>query len=84
MNFALSSTAELYREHRRTLSAKKKLRIADELQRRHDEQNCPRGFFPRDRWYTYSDQRWRYNYDGRAVLDDVFCEFRRFDFRLML
>lgn len=46
MKLHLASTAELYAEHRRTGSDRKRQRIAAELQRRHDEQNMPRLVFP--------------------------------------
>jgi hypothetical protein len=36
---SLASCAELYAEHRRTASPRKRARIAAELQRRHDEWN---------------------------------------------
>jgi hypothetical protein len=37
MKVSFASTEELYREHRRTESVKKKAAIVRELQRRHDE-----------------------------------------------
>lgn len=39
MKFSLVSCAELYAEHRRTASRRKRAKIAAELQRRHDEWN---------------------------------------------
>jgi hypothetical protein len=39
MKVSLASCAELYAEHRRTASPRKRAQIAAELQRRHDEWN---------------------------------------------
>ena len=39
MNIFLASTADLYAEHRRTQSRRKREKIAAELQRRHDALN---------------------------------------------
>jgi hypothetical protein len=39
MKVSLASEAELYAEHRRTASPRKRAKIAAELQRRHDERN---------------------------------------------
>ncbi|HWM26556.1 MAG TPA: hypothetical protein VNP98_17195 [Chthoniobacterales bacterium] len=51
MKLHLASTAELYVEHRRTGSTRKRQRIAAELQRRHDEQNQRPGY-PQT-WWTW-------------------------------
>jgi hypothetical protein len=70
MKLSLASTAELYREHRRTQSRRKKEKIADELQRRHDEQNG--GEYV---WGAYL------NLLGGGEQWVLFC---RYDFRLLL
>jgi hypothetical protein len=50
MNIFLASTADLYAEHRRTQSRRKREKIAAELQRRHDELLIPAGM-SRDKWW---------------------------------
>jgi hypothetical protein len=51
MKLSLASTAELYAEHRRTGSTRKRQRIAAELQRRHDEIMCRPGYG--NTWWTW-------------------------------
>lgn len=53
MNVTFASTADLYAEHRRTQSRRKKLRIARELQRRHDELNTRPGYG--NSWWQYAE-----------------------------
>jgi hypothetical protein len=72
MNLHLASTAELYAEHRRTGSDRKRQRIANELQRRHDEQNCVPGLSSLVWWQWSGPYSW--NYDP----------IQRYDFALLL
>jgi hypothetical protein len=44
MNILLASTADLYAEHRRTESRRKREKIAAELQRRHDAMYARPGY----------------------------------------
>jgi hypothetical protein len=83
MKLSLASTAELYREHRRTQSRRKKERIAGELQRRHDEQNCPPGMFPRDRWFVPNGEKIVRTPMGPRV-ETVYYSIRRYEFAIML
>jgi hypothetical protein len=73
MNLNLASTAELYAEHRRTLSLSKKKKIAAELQRRHDELNCLPGHGLT--WWII---------DRRIGSEVIHSRIQRFDFVLML
>jgi hypothetical protein len=74
MNLYLASTAELYAEHRRTESAKKNLKIAAELQRRHDEQYSRPGL-PLS-WFCWE------GYGSPGTWDGWF-EMFRYDFRFL-
>lgn len=70
MKLHLASTAELYAEHRRTGSDRKRQRIANELQRRHDEKMARPG---------YGNVWWMWNGD-----DIGFEPVMRVDFALQL
>lgn len=70
MNLLFASTAELYAEHRRTASPKKKLKIAAELQRRHDE--------------TYTRSSRPANVDWYFWTNRGFIPYRRYNFALLL
>jgi hypothetical protein len=81
MRVSLASTADLYREHRRSQSAKKKSKVAAELQRRHDEQNYRPG---------YPGTWWQWEgfvlLDGERVVSTSgghWQQITRFDFSLL-
>jgi hypothetical protein len=82
MKVQLSSSAELYAEHRRTESRRKRERIAAELQRRHDELNCPPGF-QKDRWwmptlkFEWEPCSWE---EGGGHYEPIYESFHRFEF----
>jgi hypothetical protein len=69
MNIFLASTADLYAEHRRTQSRRKKEKIANELQRRHDEHYSRPGHG--NDWFTYQGSKFGW------------VNIPRFDFRLL-
>jgi hypothetical protein len=75
MKLSLASTAELYREHRRTQSRRKKEKIADELQRRHDEQNGG------VTWRVFDGYEWS-RHDRRLYA--TYLQIQRYNFRLLL
>jgi len=79
MKFALASTADLYREHRRTPSKRKRERIAGELQRRHDELNSRPGY-PRSWWV------WERHLAAGASAPSAgrYVRIHRFDFAIEL
>jgi len=81
MNIFLASSAELYREHRRTASARKKQRIAAELQRRHDELNCRPGY-RKKAWWCIELVTLRDCFGVR--LEHRLRSYHRFDFALEL
>lgn len=77
MKLHLASTAELYAEHRRTGSTRKRQRIAAELQRRHDEQYGASGV-----WLFYEGQKRVGRFEKRLV--EIWFPVRAFDFGLCL
>lgn len=84
MKLHLASTAELYAEHRRTGSTRKRQRIAAELQRRHDElTNFIRPGEGKVLWWgvTYV---FRSNGDGTGFFEQQYFAIRRFDFSIGL
>jgi hypothetical protein len=84
MKIGLASCAELYAEHRRTASPRKREKIAAELQRRHDEWNCPPGH-ERDRWWMYIETQPVRAWNGAILrFEDVYRAYRRFVFSLWL
>lgn len=86
MKLHLASTAELYAEHRRTGSTRKRQRIAAELQRRHDEQMQPPGL-SEDRWWWPTGEREfvRSRFEkGGGHWSIKYYAIRRFEFALFL
>lgn len=83
MKLHLASTAELYAEHRRTGSTRKRQRIAAELQRRHDEIFQPPGVWPLDRWYLLDEFEVIKTPLGDR-LEPRYFEIPRVDFALLL
>lgn len=78
MRLSLASCAELYAEHRRTASPRKRAQIAAELQRRHDEWN--EGSYT---WSFYDGQEWEGRFPNRRLVDTWF-ESLAFNFALWL
>lgn len=86
MKLHLASTAALYAEHRRTGSDRKRQRIANELQRRHDEQMIPFGLEPDRWWWPTGERTWfpsRFE-TGGGHWEIKYYPIRRFDFALFL
>lgn len=83
MKLSLASTAELYAEHRRTGSDRKRQRIAAELQRRHDELMEPFGMFPAGKWWVPNGFEIVHTPLGPAT-EPVYFSIWRFDFALQL
>lgn len=82
MRISLSSTAELYAEHRRTASRRKRERIAAELQRRHDEANSRPGYG--NAWFIVERVIEYRSLSGALVAAPVLKQIMRFDFALWL
>lgn len=87
MKVSLASSAELYAEHRRTASRRKRAKIAAELQRRHDEWMKRPGFSEQLSWWTaYGHTLEKYRHNGglrtRKVVN--WLKIPRFDFALWL
>jgi hypothetical protein len=88
MNLFLASTADLYAEHRRTQSRRKREKIAAELQRRHDAIMQPAGHgLSRDKWYWPTGEHYWHPSpweEGGGHYEPHFYEFSRFQFALWL
>jgi uncharacterized membrane protein len=80
MNIAFASCAELMVEAKRTQSLKKRLRIAGELQRRHDELNMRPGYGKV--WWVYAGEK-IVNEGWRLVKRECWYTIPRQDFRLL-
>ena len=80
MKVSLASCAELYAEHRRTASPRKRARIAAELQRRHDEQFSRPGYG--NSWWGSSFVKVQGTYG--AIFELRHFRICRFEFALWL
>lgn len=84
MKVSLASCAELYAEHRRTASPRKRAKIAAELQRRHDEWNCGHYIWSGHYiWRFYDGRRMEGRFPNRRLVDTWF-DALAFDFAVWL